>query len=43
MQGTEADGVADAMIEANVGFDHRIGHFASMKRQKNNRLTPKKD
>jgi len=26
-----------------TGFDHRIGHFASMKRQKNNRLTPKKD
>jgi hypothetical protein len=34
--------VADAVIEAILGLDHRIGHFASMRLQKNERLTPKR-
>ena len=32
--------VADAVIEAHMGLDHGMGHLASMRPEKNERLPP---
>ena len=37
---TEAEGAADALIEAAAGFDHGIGHLACMMVPDNQRLHP---